>query len=142
MQELPITPNWSLPTDEFSFEYSRSSGPGGQNVNKVSSKATLRWNLVQSRHVPEHLREQLQSRLASRLTRSGELLITSQRTRDQDRNREDCLERLTELLREAAHRDKPRRATRPTAGSRRRRLTNKRARGEVKRNRRGPGRDE
>ena len=142
MQELEITPNWRLPTDEFSFEYSRSSGPGGQNVNKVSSKVTLRWNLVNSRHVPEHLRGQLQTRLASRLTRLGELLVTSQRTRDQDRNRVDCLERLAELLRDAAHRDKPRRPTKPTAGSRRRRVANKRARSEVKRNRRGPGGDD
>jgi ribosome-associated protein len=137
MESLEISPRWRLPLDEVTFEYARSSGPGGQNVNKVSSKTTLRWNVRQSTHLRSDILERLVTRFGSRLTLSGELLITSQRHRDQERNRADCLEKLAELLRAVEHAPKARRATRPTRGSRERRIAGKKLRSETKQRRRG-----
>ncbi|HEX4589515.1 MAG TPA: alternative ribosome rescue aminoacyl-tRNA hydrolase ArfB, partial [Gemmataceae bacterium] len=103
---------------------------------KVSSKAILRWNLRASPSLPAHVKERLAALNRRRLTGEGDLIISSQRYRDQERNREDCLEKLAALVREAATLPKPRRATRPTRGSKVRRLAAKRHRSALKASRR------
>jgi ribosome-associated protein len=135
---LIVNEQIQIPLEEFRWEYARSGGPGGQNVNKVASKATLRWPLTTSPSLPEHVKERLLAREKKRITTEGELLITSQRTRDQDKNRADCLEKLTGLIASAAIVPAVRKATRPTKSSNRRRLADKKARGAVKEARRPP----
>ncbi len=125
-----------IPREELSFTFSRSGGPGGQNVNKVSSKVTLRWNPAGSRALPEAVKKRLLAQQRSRLTREGDLLVGSQRFRDQGRNLEDCLNKLRELVVQALHPPKARKKTRPTRGSRERRLAEKKLRSERKRQRR------
>lgn len=138
---LEIAPNVTLPDDELTFTYARSGGPGGQNVNKVSSKVILRWNPAASPSLPADVKARLLAQQGSRLTNEGDLLITSQKTRDQARNIEDCKEKLAELVRRALHRPRPRRATRPTRGSVERRLQAKKAQRQRKQGRRRPSDD-
>ena len=135
---LVVSPRVRVPQSEFEFSYARSSGPGGQNVNKVNSKATLRWPVTRSPSLPEDVRQRFLTRFASRLTSEGELLVTSQRYRDQPRNIADCLEKLRAMLAAVAVPPKPRRKTRPTKASGERRLKGKRATGEKKHSRRAP----
>ncbi|QVL33423.1 aminoacyl-tRNA hydrolase [Telmatocola sphagniphila] len=122
---LQINDQLRIPLEEFEWSYSRSGGPGGQNVNKVASKATLRWNFYASPSIPGPLRPRLQMKLANLLTTEGDLVLTSQLYRDQPRNREDCLTKFANILRRALIVEKPRKATKPTKGSVRRRLTDK-----------------
>jgi ribosome-associated protein len=135
---LIVTPQLRIPLREFEFTFARSGGPGGQNVNKVSSKATLRWPVLSSPSLPGAVRARLLSRYGRRITAGGDLLISSQRFRDAGRNVADCLEKLRELLAAVAAPPKPRRPTRPTRGSIERRLRHKRQRSSTKHNRR-PG---
>jgi ribosome-associated protein len=128
----------AIPDSEFQLEFACSGGPGGQNVNKVNSKALLRWNPSTSPSLPEPVRARLLAKFRSRLTTSGELLIISQRTRDQGRNVEDCREKLRRMVLDVAEPPRPRRPTKPTAGSKRRRLESKSQRSETKRLRRRP----
>jgi ribosome-associated protein len=137
MRDIVVTPWLTVPAGELSFAFARSGGPGGQNVNKVSSKVELRWNVRQSRALSNADYTQLMQKLGNKLTTEGELIVTSTRTRDQIQNREDALDKLALILRAALHRDKPRRATKPTKASKRRRVEGKRHRAEIKRNRRG-----
>jgi ribosome-associated protein len=139
---LIITPAIQIPDSEFGFTFARSSGPGGQNVNKVNSKAVLRWSPTTSPSLPEDVRSRFLLRFASRLTIAGELILTSQRSRDQNRNIEDCLERLKEMLLAVTRKPVQRRPTKPTRGSHKRRLEAKRLHSSKKRRRRGPPRDE
>jgi ribosome-associated protein len=125
--------------DEFQWNYARSSGPGGQNVNKVSSKAVLRWNPIKTPSLSEHVKTRFLALNRKRITATGDLLVSGQRYRDQERNRQDCLDKLAAMIREAATLPKQRRATKPTAGSRRRRLAEKKRRSAVKTSRRTPG---
>jgi ribosome-associated protein len=136
---LEINSQLRIPLREFEFTFARSSGPGGQNVNKVSSKASLRWTPAASPSLVEPLRARLLARLASRLTTGGELIVTSQRFRDAGRNVADCLEKLRHLLAEAARAPKVRRPTRPTKGSVRRRIEQKTRQSQKKQSRRGLG---
>src|SRR3954464_7529462 len=99
---LTVTDSLAIPLGEFRLEFARSGGPGGQNVNKVNSKAVLRWKPAESPSLPAPVRERLLRANASKLTREGELLITSQLTRDQARNVDDCLEKLRALVLAAA----------------------------------------
>lgn len=122
---LEITPTLSIPETEFVWAYSRSGGPGGQNVNKVASKVELRWNLAVSTVLPEAVKARLMSQQKNRLTTEGEFLVTSQLTRDQDKNRRNCLDKLQEMVRRATVVPVPRVATRPSKGSNRRRLATK-----------------
>lgn len=138
MTTLRVNHRISIPLDEFQFDYVRSGGPGGQNVNKVASKAVLRWRPGESPSLPPMVRERLVRAIASKLTTEGELIITSQKTRDQGRNAEDCLEKLRVLVLAAATPPKVRRPTKPTKASQEKRLEEKTRRGEVKRLRRGP----
>jgi ribosome-associated protein len=134
----PINEQVSVPDDELEWSYARSGGPGGQNVNKVSSKAILRWRLQSNTTLPAEVRDRLIGQQRRRITTEGDLLITSQRYRDQERNRQDCLDRLREMVLKALEAPKPRKATKPTRGSRRRRLAEKRRRSATKEQRRGP----
>src|SRR5262245_2577191 len=106
---LTVNDSLAIPLDEFRFEFARSGGPGGQNVNKVNSKAVLRWRPAESPSLPGPVLLRLLKANASRLTKEGELLITSQLTRDQSKNVEDCLEKLRQILRAAASPPRPRR---------------------------------
>ena len=137
--QLLVNDSVSIPLAEFDFEYMRSSGPGGQNVNKTSTKVRLRWNVVDSPSIDEGLLQRIQQNYRSRITGEGEFLVTSQRTRDRETNRADCLEKLAEMIRQVATPPKKRRPTRPTRGSKERRLQNKKQRSQRKEMRRPPG---
>jgi ribosome-associated protein len=133
---LEINDRLRIPDDEFSWSFVRSGGPGGQNVNKVASKAVLRWNMIASPSLPDDIRSRLQQQQRRRITGDGDLLITSQRYRDQERNRLDCLDKLREMLRAATVVPKARRKTKPSRGSHERRLDAKRRRSASKASRR------
>ena len=135
---LVINSQISVPDDELHWSFVRSSGPGGQNVNKVASKAVLRWDLGASASVPADLKPRLRARLGRKVTQAGEVVLSSQRFRDQERNRQDCLDKLRELILSAAHSPKARKATRPTRSSRAARLELKRRRSRSKENRKTP----
>ena len=118
---------FTIPPEEIAWQFARSGGPGGQHVNKTSSKATLRFDVIGSRSLPDEVRGRLLAQCGGRLTRSGELVISSQRHRDQPRNVTDCVAKFTELLERAAARPKRRRKTRvPRAAVARRREEKKR----------------
>jgi ribosome-associated protein len=139
---LEVTANIRIPLEEFSWSFARSGGPGGQNVNKVASKALLRWDFTNSPSVSDEVKGRFRERFPSRLTTEGEVVITSELTRDQGRNREDCLEKLAAMLRTAAARPKVRRATKPSKASKRRRVETKRRQSQRKAGRKSPGNDE
>jgi len=138
---LEISPHIKIPIEEFEFHFARSSGPGGQNVNKVSTKAFLRWNVVQSPALPEDVRQRFVEAYGSRLTSGGEIIIASDRFRSQRRNMDDCLRRLREMLASVARPPRRRKATRPTRAARERRLRQKQQQSEKKRRRRRPAED-
>ena len=135
MQDVVVTPRVTIPGDELAIAFSRSGGPGGQNVNKVSSKVELRWNPTTSAALTPDERAWLVARLGSRLTGDGTLIVTSTATRDQLKNRDDATAKLALLVRTALDRPKPRRATKPSRSAKRRRVADKRHHAEIKRNR-------
>jgi ribosome-associated protein len=122
----------SINEDELEERFIRASGPGGQNVNKLASAVQLRFDVRGSRNLPVDVRARLERLAGRRLTGEGVLVIAAQRHRTQERNRQDALDRLIELIRRAAVAPRPRRATRPSAGARERRLQSKKRRGSVK----------
>lgn len=130
-----------VPQDELHFSYARSSGAGGQNVNKVNSKAILRWNALTSRALHGEVRERFMARFGSKLTGNGDLIIMSDRFRDQGKNASDCMQRLREMLASIAVPPKKRKATKPTFGSKVRRLKAKAVHSEKKKNRQFRGDD-
>ncbi len=131
-----------IPEDELHFSFARSGGPGGQNVNKVSSKAILHWDFDRNTTVPADAKDRLRRHHAKRLTTDGQMVIQSQHFRDQPKNIEACREKLRDLILEALVAPRLRRATRPTRGSRLRRLNAKRRQGQRKAGRRTPGIEE
>ena len=135
MGDLRVTDRIWIPEGELRVAFARSGGPGGQNVNKVNSKVELRWTPATSAAFGEDDRAWLLGKLAGRLTNSGELLVTSERTRDQAKNREDAQAKLAAIVAAALFRPKKRRATRPTRGSKERRIGEKRHRAEIKKSR-------
>jgi ribosome-associated protein len=132
---LIISPNIVIDDSELLERFVRSSGPGGQNVNKVSTAVELRFDIKQSPSLPEALRERLLARRDRRLTAEGVFVISAQRFRTQERNRDDARERLAGVIQAALHVPKKRLATKPSKGAKERRLTGKRERSDIKRTR-------
>jgi ribosome-associated protein len=139
---IELAPGVWIEACKLEFSFSRSSGPGGQNVNKLSTRAQLRVSLAALVGLPDYARTKLATLAGKRLTAAGELLLTADTSRSQEANRQAVLERLRLLLVEALHRPRHRRPTRPGAGAHRRRLEGKQRRSAVKATRRRPGGDE
>jgi ribosome-associated protein len=136
VSDLVVTPRVTIPAGELEISFARSGGPGGQNVNKVSSKVDLRWNPATSSALTNDDRVLLLEKLKNRLTNEGQLIVTSTLTRDQIQNREDARDKLVLIVKAALDRPKPRKATKPSKGAKRRRIADKRHKAEQKRNRR------
>lgn len=138
---IRVSPHISLDDDEIEERFVRTSGPGGQNVNKVSSAVHLRFNAMASPNLSDRVKRRLRIIAGSRMTTGGEVVLHADRYRTQTRNREDALARLIDMIREAEHVPKRRIATRPTLGSKKRRLDGKTKRGALKSARQKPSID-
>ena len=132
---MNIQEGLEIPDAELEFVASRSGGPGGQNVNKVSTRVTLRFDVERSASLEPTQRERIRRKLASRISKEGILQVSSQRTRSQDLNREDVVARFAELLRDALREEKARVRTKATRTSKEERLREKRKRTAVKQTR-------
>jgi ribosome-associated protein len=127
-----ITRTIAIDEREIQQEFIRSSGPGGQHVNKVATAVQLRFDVINSPSLPDDVRERLIRLAGRRFTDDGLLIIDARRFRTQERNRQDAIDRLVDLIRKASEKPKHRRKTRPTLASKKRRLETKRRRGETK----------
>jgi ribosome-associated protein len=136
---LAVNSSLAIPDDELRLTFSRSSGPGGQNVNKVASKATLHFAVRTSPSLPEGVRQRFLERYASRITNAGEVVIHSEEFRDQPKNIQACRDKLREMIAAVLRPPKKRRATKPTKGSKVRRLKEKKSRSQLKEGRRFRG---
>ena len=141
MARIAVTPTISLAEEELEESFVLASGPGGQNVNKVSSAVQLRFDVARSPSLDEDVRARLSALAGQRLTKDGVLVIDARSHRSQERNRADAKSRLVELIRRAAIPPKPRRPTKPSKAAKRRRLESKKIRSQVKRTR-GPFRED
>jgi len=140
---LQITPTLTIPDDELTFTFVRSSGPGGQNVNKVATAAQLRFDVRNSPSLPEEVKARLIKLAGYRMTQDGILVVEAKRYRTQEQNRADAEQRLVTLIQKALVRPKRRRSTRPSAASQARRIESKKRRGRIKRIRQAaPSHDE
>lgn len=135
-ESITITDTVALDAAELDYSFVRSSGPGGQNVNKVATAAQLRFDVTNSRSLPEGIKSRLRRLAGSRMTLDGVLVIFADTHRSQNRNREEALARFIDLIRRAATPPTPRKPTRPTLASKRRRLEAKSRRSEIKNQRR------
>ncbi|ABD08869.1 Class I peptide chain release factor [Rhodopseudomonas palustris HaA2] len=138
---LRISRNLAIDDDDIEISFVRASGPGGQNVNKLSTAAQLRFDTTKIA-LPEDAALRLINLAGQRMTKEGVIVIHAQRFRTQERNKADAIDRLLELLRAAMVRPIPRRATRPTLGSKKRRLEGKKHRGDIKAGRSGKSFDD
>jgi len=138
---IPITETLSLEDDELVERFVRASGPGGQHVNKTSSAVELRFDVRNSPSLPEDVKARLERIGGSRVTLDGVLILFSQGTRSQEMNRQEVRERLAEMIRQALHKPKPRKKTRPTYASKLKRLEGKTRRGAIKAKRGRPAGD-
>lgn len=139
---LVVTSKLQIPLREFNFTFARSSGPGGQNVNKVNTKATLRWAVTKSPSLPPAVRARFLKKFSRRITSEGDILVVSQRFRDQGRNVADSLAKLRLMLSEVATAPRVRKKTKPSRGSVERRLQSKRQKSQQKQNRRDVNQDD
>jgi ribosome-associated protein len=140
---LTINEQIVLPDDELEWSFARSGGPGGQNVNKVSSKAVLRWRAAASMApIPLAAWERMKARFPSRFTTEGDVLVTSQEYRDQERNRQACEEKLAEMIGTALIAPTPRKISKPSKGAKKRRVADKRIQSAKKQSRRTTGHDD
>ncbi len=139
---IPVTPTIALNEAEIEESFVRASGPGGQNVNKVSTAVELRFDAARSPALPDAVFHRLRRLAGRRMTQEGVIVIDAQRFRSREQNRADALERLLGLIREASVAPKPRRPTRPTLASKRRRLEGKTIRSQVKSGRGRPSSEE
>ena len=133
---IHITRTITIDESEIQLKFIRSPGPGGQNVNKVATSVQLRFDVVNSPSLPDDLRKRLIHLAGRRITEYGILIIEARRFRTQERNRQDAIDRLAELIRKAVEKPKHRRKTKPTFASKSRRLETKHRKGETKRTRR------
>ncbi len=133
-----VRPGIEIPTTEFELNFVRSSGPGGQNVNKVATKVQLRWPVSQSESLPERIRDRFVQQWQSRMTNDGDLMITSERYRDQARNVGDCYDKLSEMIDGVVDPPKRRKRTRPSRASKDRRIKAKKQRSQRKSLRKKP----
>lgn len=136
MATLRIASNIAIPLSELEFTFVRSSGPGGQNVNKLNTKAVMRWNVTESPGLPEGVRSRFLQRYQRRITTGGELVLSSQRYRHQQRNADDCLQRLQSMIEAVAKPPTPRRPTHRSRASIENRLQKKRHKSQKKQQRR------
>ena len=132
---LRVTTRIQIPDDDLHFTYSRSRGPGGQNVNKVNTKATLFFDFEDTTVLSEQVKQRIRVQHANRINNDGKLIITNQETREQARNRQMCLEKLVEIVAGCITPPKKRKPTRPTNASKRRRLDNKKKNSQRKKDR-------
>jgi ribosome-associated protein len=135
---LYVTPQIKIPEEELQESFIRSSGPGGQNVNKVASAVQLRFDAGKSSALDEEVKTRLKRLAGRRMTADGVIVIEARRYREQEKNRSDARERLVGLIRHATEKPKPRRQTRPTRASVQRRVEGKKKRGNVKQMRNRP----
>lgn len=133
---IKITETLCIDEDDIQLNFIRSSGPGGQNINKVSTAVQLRFNAAQSDALPEEIRQRLIQIAGNKMTEDGVLVIKARRFRSQEKNRKDAIQRLVALIRKAAVKPKPRRKTKPSMAAKEKRLLNKKKRSEIKRRRR------
>ncbi len=140
---LVINAQLQIPGKEISLSFARSAGPGGQNVNKVNSKAVLRWNVAASPSLPADVKHRFQQRFPTRINHLGEVVLASDRMRDQPRNISDCYEKLRQMILAVLVAERPRKKTRPSRGSVERRLQSKRQSSQRKQRRQyRPGHDD
>jgi ribosome-associated protein len=135
---IPVTPEISIDEGELGFTFIRATGPGGQKVNKSSSAVQLRFDVRRSPSLPEEVRLRLERLAGRRLSEDGVLVIEAKRFRSQDRNRQDAVQRLCSLIRQAARKPSRRRPTRPSGAARQRRLREKKRRSDLKKQRGRP----
>jgi len=141
MEDLHVSNRLTIPSSQLQASFSRSSGPGGQNVNKVSSKVTLRWNVDDQPLLPPGWRNRLWAKYGNRISREGELILHSDRYRDQPRNITDCRQRLVEILLDCSTPPVVRKKSAPSRASQQRRFDDKKRQAEKKNGRRSPNHD-